>query len=156
MHKQLILGALSSAKAQLLNTFNAVPDDTLGWKPLDKGRTALDAFSDAAQTAGMTAQLVASRGEMKIDREVFMQLAQQRAAWTKQTALDELETGHAALLKAVEEASDEDLAKPVTLGVGGGMTMPLGAWAMMAQRSYVSRFAQINYIQTLYGDTESH
>ena len=51
---------------------------------------------------------------------------------------------------------EEKLDEPVTLPIGGGMTLPQGAWILMAYRSAAARTAQINYIQTLYGDFESH
>jgi hypothetical protein len=38
----------------------------------------------------------------------------------------------------------------------GEVAMPLSAWIMLAYRTFVSRFAQINYIQTLYGDFGFH
>lgn len=156
MTKQLILQTIAGGKDGLVRTFSAVPDDKLAWKPLDNGRTALDLFGEAAQTAATVEQLVTSRGEIKPSRETMQQLAPQRAAWSKQDALDALETNHSALLKAIETLSDEELAQPITLAMGGGMTMPLAGWTMMAYRTYTSRFAQINYIQTLYGDMESH
>ena len=51
---------------------------------------------------------------------------------------------------------DEKLDEPLNLPMGGGMTMPLGSWLLMAYRSFMTRTAQINYIQTLYGDFERH
>jgi hypothetical protein len=57
---------------------------------------------------------------------------------------------------AVNSLSVEELDAPVTMPFGGGMTLPLAGWIMMAYRTYMSRFAQINYIQTLYGDFEPH
>lgn len=156
MTKDLMLNLIQNGQTNLLNTFNAVPDDKLNWKPLDQGRSALDAFSDAAQTCGMIARLIESKGEIKPSREMFMQMAQERASWSKTDALAAMNTNCAALYTAIGTLSDADLAQPITMPMGGGMTMPLAGWITMAYRTFVSRFAQINYIQTLYGDTESH
>ena len=156
MTKDLILNLLHSGQDSLTRTFSAVPDDKLYWKPLDQGRCALDAYGEAAQTCGMVAGLAQSKGEQKPSPQMFAKMADERAMWTKQDALDAMETNSAALYAAIEQLSEEDLAMPVTMPMGGGMTMPLGAWVMMAYRAFISRFAQINYIQTLYGDTESH
>jgi hypothetical protein len=60
------------------------------------------------------------------------------------------------MLEEVQKLSDEKLDEPLTLPMGGGMTLPVGAWLMMAYRSFISRTAQINYIQTLYGDFDRH
>ena len=156
MTKDLILNLLQNGQDGLTRTFNAVPDDKLYWKPLDAGRCALDAFGEAAQTCGMVAGLVGSKGAQKPSREMFAKMADERAVWSKADALEAMNTNAAALYQALETLSEAELAMPVTLAMGGGMTMPLGAWVMMAYRSLISRFAQINYIQTLYGDTESH
>lgn len=156
MIKSLITNIIDGGKTSLLGTFNGTPDDKLNWKPLDNGRTALDLMGEAAQTAGFAAKVVASRGEFQINREMFGQMRVERATWNREDAVSHLETNHAALLQAIESASDEDLAKPVTMAMGGGLTLPLAGWAMMSYRTYISRFAQINYIQTLYGDTDSH
>ena len=156
MIKQILTSTIDGGKTNILATFNAVPEDKLNWKPLDNGRTALDLFGEAAQTASFVCKLVESRGESKPTREMFGQMREERAAWSREDALAALETNHAALIAAIEGCSDEGLAQPVTLMMGGGMTLPLAGWAMIAYRSYISRFAQINYIQTLYGDFEGH
>ncbi len=156
MIKQILTTTIDGGKTNILATFNAVPDDKLHWRPLDQGRSAMDLFGEAAQTANFVGQLVESRGESKPTREMFGQMREERAAWSRQDAISALETNHAALISAIESCSDEDLAQPITLAMGGGMTMPLAGWAMMAYRTYISRFAQINYIQTLYGDMDSH
>ena len=156
MTKDLITNLLQTGEQSLTRTFNAVPDDKLYWKPLDAGRCALDAFGEAAQTCAMVAQIASSRGEIKPSRELFAKMADERAIWTKDDALEAMKTNSALLYSALEALSEEDLAMPVTMPMGGGMTMPLSAWVMMAYRTFVARFAQINYIQTLYGDMESH
>jgi hypothetical protein len=156
MTKDLILTFLHQGHNGLLKTFNAVPDDKLTWKPLDNGRTALDLFSEAAQTCAMVAEVARSRGETKPSYETFKQMAGERADWDKATALSRFEANFAALIAAVEELTQEELAAPVTMPIGGGMMQPLAGWIMMAYRTLISRFAQINYIQTLYGDFEMH
>ena len=156
MTKDLILSLTQSGEQSLTRTFNAVPDDKLKWAPLDKGRTALDAFSDAAQTCQMVTKLIESKGEMKPSPQMFAQMKAERANWSKADAIAAMNTNSATLYTAIGTLSEDDLAQPVTMPMGGGTTMPMGAWIMMAYRAFISRFAQINYIQTLYGDTESH
>ena len=156
MTQDLILSLMQTGEQSLIRTFNAVPDDKLKWAPLDQGRTALDAFGDAAQTCQMITQLIESKGETKPSPQMFAQMRAERAGWTKDDALAAMNTNSAALFTAIGTLSDDDLSQSVTMPMGGGTTMPMGAWIMMGYRSLVSRMAQINYIQTLYGDTESH
>ena len=156
MTKDLILNLLQTGEQGLIRTFNAVPDDKLNWAPMDAGRTALDAFGDAAQTCQMATALIGSKDEFKPSPQMFAQMKAERAAWTKDDALAAMNTNSAALYTALGTLSDDDLAQSITLPMGGGMTMSLGAWIMVAYRAFISRFAQINYIQTLYGDNEAH
>ena len=156
MSKDLILNLMQNGEQSLIRTFQAVPDDKLNWAPLDKGRTALDAFAEAAQICQMVTGLVQSKGEQKPSPQMFAQMKAERASWTKDDALAAMNTNAAALYTAIGVLSEDELAMPVTMPMGGGMTMPLGAWVMMAYRAFIARFAQINYIQTLYGDMESH
>lgn len=156
MNTSLMIGLIESGKDGLRRTFEAVPDDRLNWKPLDNGRSAFDLFGEAAQIGGFVARVVASRGEEKPSPELFARLREERANWTREQALEELETQFANLRDELAQISEEELALPVTMPMARGMTMPLAGWAMMAYRTYTSRFAQINYIQTLYGDFESH
>ena len=156
MTKDLILNLLQTGEQGLIRTFNAVPDDKLNWAPLDKGRTALDAFADAAQACEMVTRLVESKGEMKLLPEMFAGNKAARSTWTKDDAIAAMNANTTALYAAINTLSEEELAMSITMPIGGGMTMPLGAWILVVYRAFISRFAQINYIQTLYGDSESH
>ena len=160
MIKQLIIGTIESGKTQLLNTFNAVPDDKLGWKPLDNGRSALDLAGDAAQVPLLAIQLLQLAPDATVPpmREAFAKMSAERVNWTKADVIEHLEANCTALTTVIKSLSDEDLARPLSIPMGPEftMTLPLAGWAMMAYRSYISRFAQINYIQTLYGDFEGH
>ena len=97
-----------------------------------------------------------ARGEVKPSYEKFAALKTERADWTREAARTTLEENAQKLYAAIDELSEAELAQDVTMEIGGGMTMPLAAWIMMANRTFISRFAQINYIQTLYGDFDSH
>jgi len=159
MTKELILMLCEAGKNELERTFAAVPDDKLSWKPAEGARSALDAFSQAAQGVQMTAGM-AGAGQKGMEgvniREMLSQMAQERAGWSRGDALTHMETAWSALKAAIEPLTDEQLAMPITMPMGGGTTAPLAFWVMMTYRNLVSRFAQINYIQTLYGDTDPH
>ncbi len=157
MSKQLILSLTKQGIRILTNTFSHVPDDKINWKPLDNGRAALDLFSGAAQACGTIARFITSDGEEKPSREAFQRDREESAGWTREIALAAMETNSAALVAAIESLSEEQLATPVTLQFGGSdTTNPLGEWIMIAYRACLARYAQINYIQTLYGDFEAH
>jgi hypothetical protein len=156
MNKKTMTILLRDAQAELARTAAATPDDKLQWQPLDKGRTVLDMLGETAQTAAYAARLARSRGEEKMTREIFGQWKQERADWTREVALEKLESATSELLSEIENLSEDELAKDVTMTMHGEVAMPLSAWIMLAYRTFVSRFAQINYIQTLYGDFGFH
>ena len=156
MNQQTLTLLLQDAHSQLVKTVQSVPEDKLQWKPLDNGRAILDLLGEVAQTAGMATDIARSRGETKPSREMFHGWGKEREGWTREVALEQLESQTQNLLAAINELSEEELAQDVTMPMHGGVTMPLAAWIMMAYRSFISRYAQINYIQTLYGDFDFH
>ena len=156
MNKKTMTILLRDAQQELARTAAAVPDDKLQWQPLDKGRTVLDMLGEVAQTTTYAIELARSRGEAKMTREIFGNWKEERADWTREVALQKLETATQELLTEIETLSDEELAQDVTMTMHSEVTMPLAAWIMLAYRTFVSRFAQINYIQTLYGDFGFH
>ena len=156
MNKKTLMIMLQDGMEDLAKTSRAVPEDKLQWRPMDNGRTVLDLLGEAAQAAGLGAGLARSRGESKITAEMFQNWKTERANWTREIALEKLESGTRELLAAMEELSDEDLDRDITMQMHQSMTFPLAVWLMLPYRSFVSRMAQINYIQTLYGDFEFH
>ncbi len=160
MNKEILLATLEAGKDGLARTFAAVPDDKLNWRPLDQGRSAIDLAGDAAQTPLLALQLLqlAPGATPPAMRETFAKMSAERAAWSRDDVMQHLEANHQNLASAIEAMSDEELARPLSIPMRPdfALTLPLTGWAMMAYRAYISRFAQINYIQTLYGDMEGH
>lgn len=156
MNKKTLTLLLQSGHDELAKTARAVPDDKLNWRPLDKGRAALDLLGEVAQTTTFAAEVARSRGESQMTRELFAAWRAERADWTREQALEKLEAGTRELLAAIEELSEDELDQDVTMTMHGSITKPLAAWIMQAYRTFISRFAQINYIQTLYGDSDFH
>ena len=159
MTKDLILMLCESGKNELERTFAAVPDDKLSFEPAPGARTALDAFGQAAQGLTFAVTMIGMRGQdmAQMDIRAMMgQMAQERATWTRQDALTHMELNYSKFKAAIEALSDEELAAPLTMPMGGGTTAPVAFWIMTTYRNLVARFAQINYIQTLYGDMAPH
>lgn len=154
MSKNVIIAMIEGGRAGLERTVAAVPEGKLTWKPLDNGRPVLDLLGDAAQAPAMCTAMLSGTGEY--GPEVFRRMVAERANWSREEALGHLKTNTDALIEAIKALDEAALDEPVTLPMGGGMTLPRGAWILMAYRSAMSRTAQINYIQTLYGDFESH
>lgn len=157
MTKQLIITLIENGLQDLERTTQAVPDDKWNWKPLDNGRTVLDLLGEAAQTPLLVVHLLQSP-ETFNPYELFPKLMQERDGWSREETFEKLRANTQAALEAIRALPDKELEKPFTLPIGAAsdMTLPLAAWVLIAYRTFVSRFAQINYIQTLYGDFEFH
>ena len=155
MDKETIMRMIGAGRDQVLRTAQAVPDDKMNWKPLDNGRSVLDLLGDAAQ-APIFATRMLTDPDFRPSREAFMQMAQERANWTREEAVEHLNRNTDAVIEAIGNTSEEKLAELLHLPMAGGLTLPLSAWIMMTYRAFIARMAQINYIQTLYGDFESH
>jgi hypothetical protein len=145
---------IEAGRRELERTARAVPDDRLNWKPLDNGRTVLELLGDAAQAPTLCTSML--QGNAQYGPELFQRMAAERASWTRDDAFRHLEENTRQLIEEIQKLPDEKLDEPLTLPMGGGMTMPWGSWILMAYRSFMGRTAQINYIQTLYGDFERH
>ncbi len=156
MDKELLVTMIGNARDGLVRTAQAVPEDKLNWRPLDNGRPVLDLLGDAAQVPQMVSQMLESHGDFAPSREMFQQMKQEREGWTRNECIERLNRNTEHLFTLIRALPDEELARLVTLSLGGGMTMPLAGWIMMTYRTFTNRYAQINYIQTLYGDFESH
>jgi hypothetical protein len=154
MSKQIIIAMIQMGKSELQRAGAAVPEDRLAWKPLDNGRTVLDALGDGAQGPALCTGML--RGTIQYGPELFQRMREERATWSREEALEHLERNTQELIDEIDKLPDEKIEEPLTLPVGGGRTMPWGAWILMAYRTLMSRTAQINYIQTLYGDFDMH
>ena len=154
MSKNVIITMIESGRAGLESTALAVPEGKLSWKPLDNGRNVLDLLGDAAQAPAMCTAML--NETVEYGPQVFARMAEERANWSREEALAHLKANTEALIEAIRALPEEKLDEPLSLPLGGGMTLPVGAWILTAYRSSMARTAQINYIQTLYGDFDRH
>ena len=156
MSKQLIITLIEAGLDDLERTARAVPDDKLNWKPLDNGRSIFDLLREAAQMPVLSLHLLQSPDNFN-PFEMFPQLMQDAQSWTRDECLAKLRANTYAAIEAIRTTPDDKLEEMLTLPMmGSDQPLSLGAWVMLLYRTFVSRFAQINYIQTLYGDFEFH
>jgi hypothetical protein len=155
MSKQTIITMIEFGRDGLITAAQAVPEDKLDWKPLDNGRTVLDLLGECAQTPDFLLQLL-REGKINASLEGFAQMAQERAGWTREYSLQRLREKTAEALNAIREIPEEKFDDPLQLPLYNNATLPFGVWVLMLYRTFAARTAQINYIQTLYGDFDFH
>lgn len=156
MDRSLIITLLTQGRDDLVRTAQAMPQDKLAWRPLDNGRSVLDLLGDAAQRPRLVLGMIDPDSGFVLSPDTTAQLRQERAGWTREECLQTLDAGIDALLAYLNALSDEELSRPLTLPVRGAITLPIAGWFVVVYRTFVARFAQINYVQILYGDFEMH
>lgn len=121
--------------------------DKMTWKPLDKGRTALEQVIECAGFALLTKAMFDAQAAVPIDME---KMAAMRVQYdTPEKALALLDSAFEALGQAVEAFPAEKLGDKIILPFGGGMERSFAEVAMMTHWNTVYHEGQINYIETL-------
>jgi uncharacterized damage-inducible protein DinB len=132
--------------------FAHIPADKQVTTPMGVARPASEFTAECASFNRFVAKMV--RGQ-----EVPQLTDEQRKAYyasfdTGDKAIAEFNASVEDLSAALTAASDEDLSKEITMPWGD--QSPLWAAVHMAASHMMYHQGQINYIQALYGDGESH
>jgi len=150
---QMLASRLRSAADQLERAIEKMPADKVVWEPEIggfKGRSALDQVLECAYVNGWGASIFKDRNIPPFDSEDYQREVAKRSsaaeavAWLTETT--------AALSAAIAAFPESQWATMTT----NPFTQEPQSWAEQADLFYwnmVYHQGQINYIQTLYGDT---
>ena len=144
------------AKARLLRTFEFVPEDKLRWSPSSSARTALQIVAHCG--LGNRAFAAIIRGEeMPLSGTPQEAAVQIRASdvnpATREEAVAMVEDSVAEVLEALDGVTDEMLDTTPTSPFG---PLPFAYWMGLSSNHTGFHTAQIEYLQTIWGDLESH
>lgn len=140
-------GVIERAANTLAYWVETTPADKLGWCPSADSSSKTRCITDQVQECinlnrGLASKL---RGES----------ASARSGESRPDSQSELVRGIASsgqeLANAVRSVSPDDLAKPIDVGFG---PFPTAALIEIATGNMFYHGGQLNFIQTLYGDTE--
>lgn len=120
------------------------------WKPLDKGRTALDQVQECAGLTRLCARVFEAGEMISISPDGMAQL--RAKIDTLETATTYLHTAVEDLGRAIEAFPAEKLDEKIILPFGTGIEKSFAELAMMNYWNMVYHEGQVNYIQTLYDD----
>jgi hypothetical protein len=148
--------AIKRGHERLLKTFGATPDDKLTWSPSSTSKSPLGIVNHASQTNLFFLKVM--RGEPlpplgSIEEADKAMQAASAGITTREQAVSVLNDSVAGLNAALDALPAEDLAKDVTLPI---FTMPMGYIIHIPGMHMTSHAAQIDYVQTIWGDTENH
>jgi hypothetical protein len=148
--------ATEAAKAQLLGTFEHVPEDRLHWSPSPTARTALQIVAHCG--AANRAFAAVLRGE-ELPRPASAEeaAAQIRAGGrdvtTRTAAVKLVEDSTAEVIRALEKVSPE-LIQTAPMSPFGAFPFPF--WMHLPSEHMGGHARQIDYLQTIWGDHEDH
>ncbi len=135
--------AIEKSVEELIAAVKLLPEDQWVWKPLDKGRTALDQLAECAATNALTAKVV---------KAVFWQESMMPDYWQTITDVDTgnaitvLREATASLVEAIQTTTDANLTVEIKLH---HETVPLAQLFLMPLWNMSYHEGQITYIETL-------
>jgi len=152
--QEIAANLIKNQAATLARTAKAVPEDKWKWMPLDAGRTVHDQVAECGGINFFVAKLLQAREVPPMDPDALKNLREMND--TPEKALGLLETGTETLVAAVLAFPEEHINDTITLPFGGGMTKSFMEIMLMPHWNMIYHEGQINYIQTLYGDSKMH
>jgi hypothetical protein len=139
----------------LFRNARAMPEDKLEWKPMDNGRTVLDQLQECAQVSNIFKDVLETRKPPNITEEIALKNVEVRSQWK---TIDDCET-HAKensekLFEAMRAVPDDEVATSIEFAPG--YEVPIVKVMSWHYQNLTYHLGQISYIQTLYGDIETH
>lgn len=156
-YQNLVITITWRALDDFFRTARTVPVDKLEWQPLECGRSVLSQMQEVAQVPIFFIPILNARAMPPFDKKEYVKALKARKQWQ---TLDECEQvcreNTEKLFAVIRDFPDDDLHLPVFLPFNGGMTRTMADVMMLHYNNTIYHTGQINYIQTLYGDTEMH
>ena len=147
---------LIRAKERMMHALATTPDDKIQWSPSPTARTPVQLVGHAAGgISGIQNMLVGKPFPYPsiAEFDTAMRTAEQEFT-TREQALDRLEQTSAQYLAWLDTLTPEQCASTVHLPFGG--PVPMATAITFAAYHLSSHVAQMDYIQTIYGDHDWH
>jgi uncharacterized damage-inducible protein DinB len=153
-YKDYIIAETEAATEALFRTARAMPEDKLTWHVEGKGRSALDQLQECAMTPLMFIGFLENKPE---ESDMIEKMKNMQATWT---SIDECEQHAKAntekLLNLIRNFPDDELETMIEIPGSNGHKASCSEIMGFQQWNLVYHRAQINFIQTLYGDSNMY
>jgi len=147
------IGFAEAGKGQFLKTFGAIADDKYGWSPAEGAKTPIQLAAHIA-VSNYGFAMMFSGEELPPMEEMFAKMAEEEA---KLDTIDKvtaaIDDSHAKLVGVLQNMTEEQYNAPAPPVFEG---MKNGDLIFYVGTHYYSHAAQVDYIQTCYGDHEFH
>ncbi len=141
-------------KHRFETTFGFIPDDKLDYAPSPTTKTPLQIAAHTAMSNFVFASIIRREPPTKPFAEIQAEMAQKEAALTTRAqVLETLARSVQAVNDALDAITDETVGIDVPTPV---FTAPMSFWMDLPSRHMDNHAAQIDYIQTVWGDMDWH
>lgn len=154
--QDFIITSTNRSVEGIFRTARAMPEDKLDWQPMDNGRSVLDQLQEVSQAATWFSAVIEKKADPQFPQEQWEEARQARKAWDTLDKCEEVcKANTEKLFEQIRNLSDEDLDTPIKFE-GSDREYTLADVVTFHQTHLNYHHGQINYMQTLYGDTENH
>lgn len=152
------LQTLAMCRQRFEKTFSFVPDDKLNYQVSETTKTPLRIAAHTALSNYNFANIIRGNMPGQMDPEAMKQMmidvaAKEAAITTREQALELLAASVADVEAAVKEVNDSTVGQDVPTPF---FTAPMPFWMNLPARHMDNHAAQIDYIQTIWGDMDWH
>jgi len=148
-------GLADSARDALLKTLMSVPDEKLTWSPSATARSALGIAAHAGVSNRAFAGIIRGKGmpDLPMDELVQQMVAAEAAITSREQAVGLIQQTTAAVHAALDALTPELVSSLVETPM---MTQPMTLFMVLPGIHMYAHAAQIDYVETVWGDMESH
>ena len=139
----------------MMKTFAAVPDDKLGWRPSDTARSSLELVSHVGFSNKVLAAMIAEKpGPFKDASEFLTGIrVQEKSLKTREQVLALIEDATPLVIAAIDGVKDDKIEGTIETIFG---PHPLRKVIFFPDWHLSAHSAQLEYLQTIWGDLEMH
>ncbi len=154
--RHFIIANTQRAVEDLFRVAKAVPADKLHWKPLDNSRSVMSMVAECALSPMWGAGLLAVR-EFKMEPGMMEKFYAERDAISSVEEAENLCLENCEkLYAAIRSFPAEDMDKTMNLPFGPRQDWPFSQIMNLHMWNCTYHLGQVAYVQTLYGDFDSH
>jgi hypothetical protein len=156
---QLVANAQAQLKRRserLLHLFSFVTDDKLDWAPSATARSSIRIVAHCANVCEFSAKGITGKlpEQMPSVEDFFkVQTEVEKGVTTRENAIAFLNEGVASLNEALASVTLENIDSMINSPFG---LLPMRFWISLGEDQLASHTGQIEYLQTIWGDMDSH
>ena len=150
--KTVLKESIQNAAELMVKDLKHIPEDKLTVSPMGCARSPLAFIAEVVGFNMMVAGLLSGKEAKMLNEDE--RTAFENSFTTKEKGSEEIKSSTKMLCDALDNCSEEDLAREVT--APWGMQMKLYKMAQITGSHMMYHDGQLNYIQCLYGDGAFH